>query len=403
MSVSDDNPDISERTTDKERGFKNKDLSSPPEYIYVALRLNNAKRRHLYVNALQAKHIPARGSGAFMLFDELADKVLEKTKGERLFIIGFAETATAIGARLAETAAPNGYFATTTREYSSDNDYIEFSESHSHAQRQLLDAQNLDEAVRQADRIVFAEDEITTGKTVEGLIQRLIKRYPDKHLKFAVASVLNGLSGERKAALNALNAECVYIRKISPNPLSDKRDIFDYNEKEIKRCEDARSVKYRVNYIDAPYADQRKINSAEAYVRAVRDFVNRFVRSAALKDGDRDILILGSEEFMYPAVSAAAVLSEKYPEKNILTHSTTRSPIEVFQNADYPLNNRTSVASLYERGRQNFVYNLRPYDKAYVLTDAEPNDEKLFGEFAAALAATGADEVVFAVWKGRGN
>lgn len=372
-------------------------LNDPRNFIYVAERLNNAKRRHLYVNALQAKHIPVKGEDALALFDKLADELSEKTAGEKLLIIGFAETATAIGARLAEKAGNGGYFVTTTREYNPKDGYIEFSESHSHAQTQLLNIRGLDEAINNTDRIVFAEDEITTGGTIEKLVNKLKERRPDKKLKFGVASVLSSLGKGRGRELDELGVMRAYLYKIPQNCTELKNGFISNGQS--GGTEASETPRININYINSPYLNQREASLISEYSRAVGLFTEEVLSKIELSEKDKDVLVLGTEEFMYPAIRSAAKLSGIYPEKNIVTHSTTRSPISVRESPGYPLKSRIPVISLYEDGRRNFLYNLKRYDKIIVLTDASPERGEAFAGFARSLGTAHAAEVEFNVWR----
>ncbi len=69
------------------------------DLVKIAKRENNTKRNYLVVDPLQGKHIPVVPSKALDLFAALADTFREKYKDEKLLLVGFAETATAIGAR----------------------------------------------------------------------------------------------------------------------------------------------------------------------------------------------------------------------------------------------------------------------------------------------------------------
>ena len=71
--------------------YKEEDL------VRIAKRENNTKRKYLVVNRLQGKHIPVSPKNAFEMFDALAELVKEAYSGEQLLLVGFAETATAIG------------------------------------------------------------------------------------------------------------------------------------------------------------------------------------------------------------------------------------------------------------------------------------------------------------------
>ena len=72
------------------------------DLVRLAKRQNNKKRTYLVVNPLQGKHVPVRPGEAFSMFDCLAELLKKAYGSERLLLVGFAETATAIGAAAAE-------------------------------------------------------------------------------------------------------------------------------------------------------------------------------------------------------------------------------------------------------------------------------------------------------------
>ena len=106
------------------------------DLIKIAKRENNKKRPYLIVNKLQAKHIPTAPSQAIKMFDALAERLEQQYAGERLLLVGFAETATAIGARLAVRL--HAYYIQTTREQIPGVSYLYITEAHSHATEQKL-------------------------------------------------------------------------------------------------------------------------------------------------------------------------------------------------------------------------------------------------------------------------
>ena len=138
--------------------------------IAIAKRENNPKRDFLIVNKFQGKHIPVSPTKAIDLFSKLAEKI--KTSKNSL-VIGFCETATAIGFQIAkELKLP---YIHTTRENYADSDAMFFSEEHSHATEQKLLKDGFDEIIDKLEEIIFVEDEITTGKTVLNIIDSFKK------------------------------------------------------------------------------------------------------------------------------------------------------------------------------------------------------------------------------------
>jgi hypothetical protein len=86
------------------------------DLVGIAQRENNNKRKYLVVNKLQGKHVPVVPSEAMKLFDSFAGIVYHTYQWEKLLLVGFAETATAIGAALATKM--DCFYIQTTREVS---------------------------------------------------------------------------------------------------------------------------------------------------------------------------------------------------------------------------------------------------------------------------------------------
>ena len=141
------------------------------DLVNIAKRENNNKRGYLVVNPLQGKHVPASPTDSFRLFHQLSNLIADKYDKESTLIIGFAETATAIGACVA--ADLDMHYVQTTRECIEYVDYIFFEESHSHATEQKLVRNGIERLIMKGKikRIVFVEDEVTTGNTILIAIQ----------------------------------------------------------------------------------------------------------------------------------------------------------------------------------------------------------------------------------------
>ena len=141
------------------------------EVLSVAKRLNNTRRNYLLVNPLQGKHLPTKPTDALEMMNALSLKVAEKFSSAR-FVIGFAETATAIGAVVAKNLSDECFYFQTTRENFSGK-FVEFLEEHSHAPEQKLFAENLSELINRTNEIIFVDDELSTGKTLLNIVKQL--------------------------------------------------------------------------------------------------------------------------------------------------------------------------------------------------------------------------------------
>ena len=180
------------------------------ELVRIAKRENNTRRKYLVVNRLQGKHIPVSPKEALQMFRSLAELIKEAYPSERLLMVGFAETATAIGAAVAIEC--QAAYMQTTREVIDGVDYLYFSESHSHATEQKLVKTDLDKIIGKTDRIVFIEDEVTTGNTILNIV-RLIQKTYAQPVSFAVASILNGMNEEALENYKNLKIPVHYLVK----------------------------------------------------------------------------------------------------------------------------------------------------------------------------------------------
>ena len=354
---------------------------SVDEVLTLAKRFNNTRRNYLLVNPLQAKHLPTRPSAALEMMDALGLKVAKNFPDARL-VIGFAETATAVGAVVAKNLSDECFYLQTTRE-NYDGTFVEFLEEHSHAPEQKIFAENFSELIAATDEIIFVDDEFSTGKTLLNIVRQLKKIFPalaDK--KICAASIINRISAENLAALAEEKISCVSLVKLEKN--------FDANKFSVT---EAKNVVPNENFCDVHEfkftADARRGIKIGDYFRqcdAVGNFVEEILRREKISG---DVLFLGTEEFMLPAIVAGRRL-----EKNffVVTHSTTRSPIGISRDENYPIRDGFKLRSFYDSARTTFIYNLRRYDAAVIVTDAENFADGLT-DLVAALKIHGVDKI----------
>ena len=152
------------------------------DLVKIAKRENNTKRNYLVVDPLQGKHIQA---------------------------------AITVGAD----------YIQTTREVIPGVNYLFFSEEHSHATEQKLVKDDIDRAVAETDRIIFIEDEVTTGKTIRNIISILDREYDGK-FKYSVASLLNGMSEENLERYKRQGISLYYLVKTDHSTYGDRAETF---------------------------------------------------------------------------------------------------------------------------------------------------------------------------------
>ena len=394
------------------------------DLIRIAKRENNSRRSYLYVNPLQGKHIPVSPSLSLRLFTALAEKLEEVYSEEKILVIGFAETATAIGAALACRARNAVFYMNTTREEIAGADYLFFTESHSHAREQRLVTNGLEKVLDQVDRIIFAEDEVTTGNTIEKIIRLLQEKYEEKALKFGILSILNSMSEERLAEMEAYGFSCFYLYHIPPqyrvseieryfelesDRKEDPAEQKDGGRREQKLAEQTGDIRRKQKPAEEKSAPIRRIRKGKYWnsrlVTPVTEagekaehFATSLLASLPELEEAESLLILGTEEFMFPGLLVGQKAEVLWPDKKIRFHATTRSPIEVFPEKDYPLYKRAELESLYEESRKTFIYNLEQYDQVLIITDAEQIWEKGLQSLTEALRKCGNEQITLIQW-----
>ena len=302
--------------------------------LRIAKRYNNPKRSYLLVNPLQAKHIPVSPAAALEMMGALGDQVAAKYPEARL-VIGFAETATAIGAAVAARLGPDCLYVHTTRE-ALDGDWILFREEHSHAAEHRLCADQLADWIDRSPAIVFVDDEFSTGRTLINMVQQLP------------------------------------VKEAAPpaqGPLPDLRTL----------------------YTAEPLPDPRRGVAVGCYTDCCRAAAEELLSRLREELPDRGaLLVLGTEECMYPALTVGSLAEQTGLCATVRCHATTRSPIGICPDSAYPIRNGVLLPSFYGGDRKTYLYDLAAYDAALVVTDAPAAvDGTACTRLAAALGQLG--------------
>ncbi|WP_432120457.1 phosphoribosyltransferase [Streptomyces sp. S1] len=150
-----------------------------PDLLGLALR-RNPKRAHLLVSGVLGKHVPQRPSvvyGAGLDLGRRVRALLGDEEAARAVVLGYAETATALGHAVADGLALAPYLHSTRRPVPGVARAGGFEESHSHATSHLLLPE--DPGLLAGDGpLVLVDDEFSTGNTVLNTIGDLHERYP---------------------------------------------------------------------------------------------------------------------------------------------------------------------------------------------------------------------------------
>lgn len=356
--------------------------------LKIAKRLNNAKRSYLLVNPLQAKHIPVSPKKALGMMRTLG-KILREKYPEAKLVIGFAETATAIGAAACECFADDCVYIHTTRE-SFDGEFVYFSEEHSHAVEQKLYAELLDELICRTGQIIFIDDEISTGKTLINIVECLKKRFPSAVGKeFIAASLINRVSEENEARLLAAGIKSECLVKL---PCEDyEKAVGQIQAEEAKQVKPNEFDDFTIMQCSSKIPNARIGVKIGFYKRKVREIMSSCAMLPDLPN-DADILVLGTEECMYPALIFGEILEESYGAR-VLCHSTTRSPIGINRAEGYPIKSGYKLRSFYESSRETFIYNLEKHDYAVIVSDSSADFSDGLKDLATALSENGCKNI----------
>lgn len=361
--------------------IKNKSSFDIDDLIHIAKRTNNKKRDYLFVNKYLGKHIPEKAVTIKKLFTEFAEEIsIQIPREEKILVVGFAETATALAQFVTYYSALTEdinvvYHLQTTRESFELEDSlinIAFEEEHSHASSQkLLFKQN---HLPDFDRILFIEDEITTGNTILNFIKEFEKIKPNS--KYSVASILNWQNEENSKIFRDMNIQTISLingtlRENVPviNVTEDNfKDLFSLNNKDFKPW------KFNLNTPRTGMTrDELKFYIDSRLVNLLMQFTNKEKIPAT---------IIGNEEDMLVPLLYASLLNLKF-------RATTRSPITSSNQEDYIIKDKIKFNGAIESTRENYIYNLKSDDSDLniIVTDFPPLEDfiKDFQEYSKNL------------------
>ena len=364
--------------------------------LVLAKRHHNTKRTYLLVNPLQAKHLPVSPARSLKMMTCLGESVAKKYPSAKL-VIGFAETATAIGAAVAGCLDPGCQYIHTTREpYGELSDWIYFNEEHSHAVEQKLYSKNLGKWIEETPEIIFVDDEISTGKTLMNIIDKLCEAFPQAKSKpLIAASIINRLSEENEKRFSNAGIESQYLVKVSGNDLSDAVAHFDIQP---PKSPDPSSglPDYKLIHTDEPFMNPRLGVSITKYTDSCREQANRLCEKL-LPDIQKgaEVLVLGTEECMYPSLALGQELERSNIPASVRCHATTRSPIGICLDEAYPIRSGFKLRGFFDNERETYIYNLAPRDTTIVVTDTAEDDQKARADLSRALSISGCSRIIF--------
>ena len=296
----------------------------------------NLKRGFLFVSKVLGKHLPTKPSIMEKNFKDLANLI--KVGNEKTLVIGFAETATALGHGVFEALnLENGEYIHTTRYNFSHSRLIEFMEEHSHAPSHILYKPKSN--ISEIKNIILVDDEVSTGKTTLNIVKELKKVFPNVQ-KYSLVSMLNWSNLE--------NDEIEFFSLFSGK--------FNFQKKNYSIPENLVSESQNSKTLD------KIIKTDFGRFGMTQKLAINFEILLHKIDLGKKILVLGTGEFMYPPYLLAKYLEDK--GLNSYFQASTRSPI----NIDGIIKSKISFKDNYFENIDNFVYNIanEKYDKILI-------------------------------------
>lgn len=331
-----------------------------------------------------------------------------------VLVLGFAETATALGATVAE-ALGAGYLHSTRHDPPGATPAAGFDEAHSHATaHRLLPTE--DDWLPADGTVVLVDDELSTGATARATIRALHAVAPQR--QWVVAALVDLRSDDDVAATEALATELgapVAVvalgrgRVALPDGLtdtaaelvaavaaplttapSDATAPVDPMAPDREPTSDGRPVPApprasrpeAVTVVAAPPTAVDRTGTPAARVRTPRTDVEgiaadlaRVLTSEAGIVPDR-VLVLGTEEHMATPLAIADALRRR-STADVRSSTSTRSPVAVFDDPAWPIRSgirhRSHDVTVDGPG-ERYAYNVHGFDAIVVVP--EPGTER---------------------------
>ncbi|MFE1547392.1 phosphoribosyltransferase [Streptomyces sp. NPDC058718] len=343
-----------------------------PALLGLALR-RNPKRAHLLVSSVLGKHVPQRPSvvyGSGLGLGVRVRELLGDEEAARSVVLGYAETATALGHAVADGLGLAPYLHSTRRPVAGVARAGGFEESHSHATSHLLLPED-PKLLAGGGPLVLVDDEFSTGNTVLNTIRDLHARYPrERYVVVALVDMrstadlgrLDAFAEEIGARVDLISAAAGTVRL--PEGILEKGQALVAEHEKAYGAKAAGAVTgarepVRVT-LDWPEGlpdggrhgftpEHREL--LEAALPGLAAGLGKALETAPGADreasasprtpggrGGRGVLVLGFEELMYAPLRLATALEETGHDVHYST--TTRSPVLAVDDPGYAIRTR---------------------------------------------------------------
>lgn len=356
------------------------------DFFALAKQCKDSPQPYRFVNSLSAKHVPSNPFQSIGMFSQLA-KQLNHYYPERKLVIGYTESAAALAfwTDFWLKNRVNQYFQTAPKvDPGSEKDYLLLQNEHSNEPEQYLPLQGLETAIQEAKVIVFVEDELSPDNGVRALIKAMTDRFPElmSDKKFVAASIVNRLPDANLYTLLHSNICCVYLARLTEGdfaamvkdisveaPERINYSVFDllgYPSWDLTEGKNLFSIPLNLphpNHLDTRLIDKTLMSCLDNISQTIKK-----QHPAPFKD----VLVLGTEECMVPAIMTGTHVLDFKLSKNVRVHATTRSCIGCNdKDENYPIQNGYWLPSAYG-DYDTYLYDLASYETFIIASDADP-------------------------------
>jgi hypothetical protein len=386
----------------------------PIEELFTMAARINKKRSFLFVSKVLGKHMPIDPNKGLLTAALLAARFIEKAKNrecnekEKLLssfllekplfcsqsfisknsnpiIIGFAETATALGHAFFDCFQSANYFHTTREEIPYRESEITFEEEHSHATAHRCYITR--EMLRNNREIILVDDEMTTGKTALNIIQSIHSKFPRG--EYTVVSILDWRSEENKHEFKQLeknlgitiNVICLLAGHVKVKQVREIKERLTDNEQSEKAELTVDFLQLSSFFTADPCQDQvpyiqetGRFGLRSEANQSIQQKISKAATFLKQKRSGEKTLCLGTGEFMYIPMKIASKMG-----KGIYYQSTTRSPVFIQDKEGYGARSGIAFANPEDQAISNFVYNIPSchYDELFIFFEREVDNKSL--------------------------
>lgn len=341
-------------------------MYAPSTLLGYASR-QNPKRAYLFVSKVLGKHIATCPVVMASTHTSLAAKLQGfLSSAQQVVVLGFAETATGLGAGVFEsmwrrTPRLHGKLLhlQTTRYRFNQPLALEFKEEHSHATGHLLYEPEHPSVFRTAESLVLVDDELTTGKTNLNFLGAFLKVNPNI-TRVALVCLVNWMTPEHCKAFSATypHIEFSFVHlaagQVKYEPFAGftvpAMPLVEGNNQDKSAHVDCRG--------SARFGWQQPLTT-EVLPKLIKDGLNP----------SQPVYVVGDGELMHVAYKVARELSTEGIDT--MVQATTRSPILI----GGAIEEKITYEDHYSDGIANYLYNPPPTGAQVILVHEVPTNE----------------------------